>query len=52
VQDQAYLAQASSTEVATRSDWMKARITLDRALGNLLQKSNISLDDASRGKLP
>lgn len=52
VQDQAYLAQARSTEVAARSDWMKARITLDRTLGNLLEKNNISLDDAIRGKLP
>jgi outer membrane protein len=52
VQDQAYLAQARSTEVAARSDWMKARITLDRSLGNLLQKNNIAIDDAIRGKLP
>ena len=51
IQDQAYLAQARSTEVAARSDWMKARITLDRTLGNLLEKNNISLDDAIRGKL-
>jgi outer membrane protein len=51
VQDQAYLAQARSTEVAARSDWMKARITLDRTLGDLLEKNNISLDDAIRGKL-
>jgi outer membrane protein len=33
VQDQAYLAQARSTEVAARSDWMKAQITLDQTLG-------------------
>jgi hypothetical protein len=31
---------------------MKARITLDRSLGNLLQKNNIAIDDAIRGKLP
>jgi outer membrane protein len=52
VQDEAYLAQARSTEVAARSDWMKAQITLDQTLGNLLEKNNISLDDAIRGKLP
>jgi outer membrane protein len=52
VQDQAYLAQARSTEVAARSDWMKAQITLDRSLGNILQKNNIAIDDAIRGKLP
>jgi outer membrane protein TolC len=51
VQDEAYLAQARSTEVAARSDWMKAQITLDRTLGDLLEKNNISLDDAIRGKL-
>jgi outer membrane protein len=51
IQDQSYLAQARSTEVAARSDWMKARISLDRALGNLLEKNNISLDDAVTGKL-
>ena len=52
VQDQAYLAQARSTEVAARSDWMKARITLDRSLGNLLQKYNIAIHDAIPVKLP
>jgi outer membrane protein len=52
VQDQAYLAQARSTEVAARSDWMKAQITLDRSLGNLLEKNSIALDDAIRGNLP
>jgi hypothetical protein len=30
---------------------MKAQITLDRTLGDLLEKNNISLDDAIRGKL-
>jgi len=48
VQDEAYLAQARSTEVAARSDWMKARLSLDRALGNLLEKNNIIFDDAIR----
>jgi outer membrane protein len=48
IQDEAYLAQARSTEVAARSDWMKARISLDRALGNLLDKNHISLEDAVR----
>jgi outer membrane protein TolC len=48
VQDEAYLAQARSTEVAARSDWMKARLSLDRALGNLLEKNNIIFDDTIR----
>ncbi len=51
VQDQAYLAQARSTEVAARSDWMKASIGLDRALGNLLEKNQISLDDAAASRM-
>jgi outer membrane protein len=50
VQNEAYLAQARSTEIVARSNWMKARIALDRALGNLLEKNNISLDDAINGR--
>ena len=51
VQDQSYLAQARGTEVAARSDWMKARIALDRSLGDLLDENNISLDEAIRGRV-
>ncbi len=52
LQDEAYLAQARSTEIAARSNYMKARIELDHALGDLLDKNHISLDDAVRGQLP
>lgn len=52
IQDQAYLAQARSTEVAARSDWMKAQMALDRALGDLLEKNRIVFDDAVRGDVP
>lgn len=52
LQNEAYLAQARSTEIAARSNWMKARIELDRSLGNLLEKNHIELDDAISGKLP
>ncbi len=52
LQDEAYLAQAESTEIAARSNYMKARIELDHALGDLLDKNHISLDDAIRGQLP
>lgn len=48
IQDQAYLAQARSTEVAARSDWMKARLALDRMLGDLLEKDNVQFDDVVR----
>ncbi len=52
VQDEAYLAQARSTEVAARSDYMKAQLSLDRALGDLLRKNGIELDSAVDGRLP
>lgn len=52
LQDEAYLAQARSTEIAARSNYMKARIELDHALGDLLEKNHISLDDAIRGQFP
>lgn len=51
VQDQAYLAQARSTEVAARSDWMKAQLSLDRALGNLLEKNDVALAQAIEGSV-
>jgi outer membrane protein len=51
IQDEAYLAQARSTEVAARSDWVKAQLSLDRSLGSLLEKNNIQLDDAIQERL-
>ena len=51
VQDEAYLAQARSTEIAARSNYQKARIELDRSLGDLLEKNGISLDDAIQGQV-
>lgn len=51
VQDASYLAQARSTEVAARSDYMKAQMSLDRALGDLLQKNGVVLDEAIGGRL-
>ena len=52
LQNEAYLAQARSTEIAARSNWVKARVQLDYALGDLLEKNHIELDDAIQGKLP
>lgn len=49
IQNEAYLAQARSTEIAARSNFKKAQIELDRALGDLLEKNGISLDDAVQG---
>jgi outer membrane protein len=52
LQNEAYLAQAKSTEIAARSNWQKARIQLDYALGDLLEKNHVELDDAIKGQLP
>lgn len=52
LQNEAYVAQAKSTEIAARSNWIKARIQLDYALGDLLEKNHIELDDAIKGTLP
>jgi outer membrane protein TolC len=52
LQNEAYLAQAKSTEIAARSNWKKAEIELDHALGDLLQKNNVEVDNAIRGTLP
>jgi outer membrane protein len=51
VQQASYLAQARSTEVAARSVWIKARIALDRALGDLLTKNGISYEQAVSGQV-
>ena len=52
VQQENYLAQARSTEVAARSVWIKARVALDRAVGDLLQKNGITYDESVRSELP
>jgi len=52
IQDETYVAQAKSTEIAARSNWKKAQIELERALGTLLEENQVSLDDAVRGTLP
>jgi outer membrane protein len=51
IQNETYLAQARSTEIAARSNWKKAQIDLDHALGNLLERNNIKLDDAISGTI-
>ena len=52
IQQQSYLAQARSTEVAARSVWIKARVALDRAVGSLLDKNGITYSDSVVGALP
>ena len=51
VQNEAYLSQARSTEIAARSNYQKAKIELDRSLGDLLEKNGISLEDAVQGQV-
>jgi outer membrane protein TolC len=46
VQDQSFVAQARSTEVAARSAYIKARSALDRAIGAVLEKNHINIQDA------
>ncbi|HEX4748949.1 MAG TPA: TolC family protein [Bryobacteraceae bacterium] len=51
IQQESYLAQARSSEVAARSVWIKARVALDRSLGNLLEKNGITYDESVAGHL-
>ncbi len=51
VQDESFLAQARSTEIAARSNYEKARISLDHAVGTLLEQNNIQLEDAIQGSV-
>ena len=50
VQDEGLLAQARSTEVVARSTYIKSRVSLERAIGALLESSNIQFDDAIRNQ--
>ncbi len=51
IQDESFLAQARSTEIAARSNYEKARISLDHSLGRLLEQNGIQLEDAIQGTL-
>jgi outer membrane protein len=51
MQYQSYLAQARSTEVASRSVYVKARTALERALGRTLDNHKISIDEVYRGRI-
>ena len=44
IQQQAYLAQAETTEIAAQATWKKAGVQLDRALGHTLQRHGIEMD--------
>jgi outer membrane protein TolC len=51
IQQEGYLAQARSTEVAARSVWIKARVALDRSIGDLLEKNGITYGDSVSGQV-
>jgi outer membrane protein len=52
IQQQAYLAQAETTEIAAQAAWRKAGVQLDRALGNTLQRHAIEVDRVRRNHDP
>jgi outer membrane protein TolC len=51
IQYQNYLAQARSTEVASRGAYLKAKIALQRATGTTLDQYHVAIDDAYRGNV-
>jgi outer membrane protein len=46
IQYQTYLAQARSTEVASRAAYIKARIALERAQGTILEDHQVTIEEA------
>jgi outer membrane protein TolC len=50
IQYESLLAQAKSTEVAAKSAYVKAVAALERATGNILERHQISLDAAIKGR--
>jgi outer membrane protein len=51
IQQQAYLAQAETTEIAAQATWKKAGVQLDRALGDTLQRHGIEIDRVRRNRV-
>ena len=51
IQYQNYLAQAQSTEVASKGAYIKAKIALDRATGTILDAHHVAIDEAYKGKV-
>lgn len=50
IQYASLLAQAKSTEVVAKSSWVKAMAALDRATGGILDRNNVSMDAAIKGR--
>jgi outer membrane protein len=51
IQYQDYLAQARSTEVASKGAYLKAKIALQRAIGTILDENHVAIDEAYRGSV-
>src|SRR6266508_3270510 len=51
IQYQNYLAQARSTEVASKGAYIKAKIALERATGTTLESHHVAIDEAYRGSV-
>jgi outer membrane protein len=51
LQNRSALATAESTLLSAMAAYEKSRIELDRAVGTLLDRENISIDDAARGQV-
>jgi outer membrane protein len=51
IQQQAYLAQAETTEIAAQATWKKAGVQLDRALGDTLQRHGIDVGNVRRNRV-
>ncbi len=49
IQFENYLAQARSTEVASKGAYIKAKIALQRATGSTMEANHIAIDEAYRG---
>ena len=52
IQQQAYLAQAETTEIAAQTAWQKAGVQLDRALGDTLQRHGVDIGNLRRNRAP
>jgi outer membrane protein TolC len=51
LQNRSALASAESTLMSARAAYEKARVELDRAVGNLLDRDGIVIDEAARGQV-
>jgi outer membrane protein TolC len=51
IQQQAYLAQAETTEIEAQATWKKAGVQLDRALGDTLQRHGIDVGNLRRNRV-